>query len=61
MIQIFLNYLRRKNATTMTMKLYFPINEQSDTVESNGGDFTDEGDNLPLSTIAGDKKHIYRW
>ena len=45
----------------MTMKLYFPINEQSDAVESNGGDFTDEGDNLPLSTIAGDKKHIYRW
>ena len=38
-----------------------PNNEQSDAVESNGEDSTDEDDNLSLSVITEDKKHVYRW
>ena len=38
-----------------------PNNEQSDAVESNGEDSTDEDDNLPLSVITEDKEHVYRW
>ena len=38
-----------------------PNNEQSDAVESNGEDSTEEGGNLPLSIIIDDKKHVYRW
>ena len=38
-----------------------PNNEQSDAVESNGEDSTDEDNNLPLSVITEDKKHVYRW